>query len=1155
MGDWEASEQLLTAEEVLVLSKIKGKKHKFAKRVLTDLPAFPEYYLFDLQCDSRGFDEDAAYASNSKLLLNVRRGNSVLAYTTPVVGKTTETEKMFKTGEGEHEQLHLVASATWVRRGLRKFFDIYKEFLGPFKDLSQSTFNSTDNSRFDEHKKNVRRIIFKPIEDALLSGEASVSVYKTNKANGENAQVSYCGSLDCWVVSSKNVSMLLRSRADIAQHTKERFAFAKLIAEEWFRVVERLDDDQVRELKSRLEGFSLVGEYVGNNDFQHLVKYSSQTVVFYALVDNNSRVTCLPPILALAFLQRFGIDHVKVEKFGTFRRLDELYGAIDELFSRVATQSIEDGEEGSVLYFTRDTPDVHPLVLEAEAVFFSGGKIEVPYDDLRLACEHSEVVSLAKLKTLEYRVWRKLREKLKNFAAAQEKSKSASMTLEKFKKETKELIAGHTLPQPIEYYFEIAAKAYKAVDNNPPVIDMMRHYYVDFLAQLIRGEEFINIAKVSQPSLSLLVICPPGYFSKTELIEVAAKLGYGLYLIEEWKKLPETGKPPSLYVTHNLLKGKFSPDNIVAVMVGFTAQGRIKAQEQMELILEEPNVDKRLVSFKSTDLGRRLDYLFEHMQELETSLKDIPYYCEVLGDGSVDSVVMSARGLIDTVEAQMQGEAIYVAPKGHKTFVIVPLTIPAIGKSWLAEVIREAFDCPLSILSSDKVRREAMDAYQVKFGVNRDVAFDKTTKSARGSFMRELAAACSTVADPISIVFLDKNHPPNGIEGLMRELTEKCSRSRDIIVIGLVPECSQPFTYGGSYPFSIHLLIQCLLRIKDRAEHLTLQGSLAKRAGIVCMFFKMFKGCDFDDCLEQGFHRIVRVPFTDETEREYPHEVLRALHAVFEQSHAGQDPDERLVNQLYEHLESLRPLYSPADPAGPFVAQLKQIFTDFSSSVKSRPLREVREERKAHREESKLSTRPSKAPVYLALDLAETLGHEFFNFLNPALLEITQIRNVGQGVAAELRKILNQTKISQFASEEAITSGWRFPASMHLTVVFLGGKYSPADAEYYRDFVEGREFTLELTQLLYVPATLICASARFIGDSIPVKNAKPHVTLMLNGATTAKKSNMFLESLKSSFYELDQTSVKVEGKSYNVYVLPLQPGRAQFVGTAKAFTN
>lgn len=58
------------------------------------------------------------------------------------------------------------------------------------------------------------------LRDAYKSLDQEATVIETfqlEKANGENAQVSYCVPLDAWVICSKNVSLLARNEADLPQ--------------------------------------------------------------------------------------------------------------------------------------------------------------------------------------------------------------------------------------------------------------------------------------------------------------------------------------------------------------------------------------------------------------------------------------------------------------------------------------------------------------------------------------------------------------------------------------------------------------------------------------------------------------------------------------------------------------------------------------------------------------------------------------------------------------------------------------------------------------------------------------------------------------------------------------------------------------------------
>lgn len=68
-----------------------------------------------------------------------------------------------------------------------------------------------------------------------------------------------------WIVSSKNVGMLLRDKADIDRYPDERYQFAKNIALVWMNKIEDLKEKgQLEDLKKEMANKTLVGEYIGN---------------------------------------------------------------------------------------------------------------------------------------------------------------------------------------------------------------------------------------------------------------------------------------------------------------------------------------------------------------------------------------------------------------------------------------------------------------------------------------------------------------------------------------------------------------------------------------------------------------------------------------------------------------------------------------------------------------------------------------------------------------------------------------------------------------------------------------------------------------------------------------------------------------------------
>ena len=83
------------------------------------------------------------------------------------------------------------------------------------------------------------------------------------------------------------------------------------MAHAWFDIIEKKDKKQMQQLKDDMAGKSLVGEYCGNPDYQHLVKYAEVTIFFYAVVENNSEYSCIPPPEAFKLFEQHTIPIVK----------------------------------------------------------------------------------------------------------------------------------------------------------------------------------------------------------------------------------------------------------------------------------------------------------------------------------------------------------------------------------------------------------------------------------------------------------------------------------------------------------------------------------------------------------------------------------------------------------------------------------------------------------------------------------------------------------------------------------------------------------------------------------------------------------------------------------------------------------------------------
>lgn len=117
-----------------------------------------------------------------------------------------------------------------------KFFDI--------SDKSLKAIIQEDQVKIDKRYRGVHYAVFSEIENVLscndelpVEHKAKVHVYRLNKANGENAQISYFPPLDSWMVSSKNVSIFVREPIEIKHYQGERYGFAALMAQTWFALI------------------------------------------------------------------------------------------------------------------------------------------------------------------------------------------------------------------------------------------------------------------------------------------------------------------------------------------------------------------------------------------------------------------------------------------------------------------------------------------------------------------------------------------------------------------------------------------------------------------------------------------------------------------------------------------------------------------------------------------------------------------------------------------------------------------------------------------------------------------------------------------------------------------------------------------------------
>lgn len=77
----------------------------------------------------------------------------------------------------------------------------------------------------------------------------------------------------------------------------------------------------------------MIGEYIGNVQCQHLVKYPKETIIFYAIVNNSSPKICLLPEESMKLFKKYSFNTVDIETLGVYQNYDLLCDDLESLYT------------------------------------------------------------------------------------------------------------------------------------------------------------------------------------------------------------------------------------------------------------------------------------------------------------------------------------------------------------------------------------------------------------------------------------------------------------------------------------------------------------------------------------------------------------------------------------------------------------------------------------------------------------------------------------------------------------------------------------------------------------------------------------------------------------------------------------------------------
>ena len=99
----------------------------------------------------------------------------------------------------------------------------------------------------------------------VLSLTPPLQMHRLFKENGENCQISFIKSLGRWLISSKNVTLVLKNLEELENYPdKVRYIWPRIIAKEWLT---RYADKSTNEFIEFLSQHTLIAEYCGNPNY------------------------------------------------------------------------------------------------------------------------------------------------------------------------------------------------------------------------------------------------------------------------------------------------------------------------------------------------------------------------------------------------------------------------------------------------------------------------------------------------------------------------------------------------------------------------------------------------------------------------------------------------------------------------------------------------------------------------------------------------------------------------------------------------------------------------------------------------------------------------------------------------------------------------
>lgn len=191
------------------------------------------------------------------------------------------------------------------------------------------------------------------------------------------------------------------------------------------------------------------------------------------------------------------------------------------------------------------------------------------------------------------------------------------------------------------------------------------------------------------------------------------------------------------------------------------------------------------------------------------------------------------------------------------------------------------------------------------------------------------------------VIFVDKNHPPNGMKNTLNDIFDSIPADVDFKVCYMVPDMTGQELVDG-YPLSAQFMLTCLHRLQHRTDHATLNNDdPIKAAQIQFMFIKMLEGSRFDEKLivQNHLDTYFRAKMANDKidKGSLSKELMDLLYKILGSFSNGMPQNTKLIQQFLDELKKHEKLFMQELPEDEVIQSFQNSMKHITAQRKAAP--------------------------------------------------------------------------------------------------------------------------------------------------------------------------------------------------------------------------